>query len=91
MSITLYIFPLTKEELEKPQLLGYKYIMENQGRLVQADTLGNEDFCLNNYDNGRNLIVYEDIVYEIFKDYSDISNSKRYFMLKPLLRGSDKA
>lgn len=90
MSITLYIFPLTKEEISKPHLTGFKLIMDNQNRLVQADDLGYNDFNLANYDKGRNLIVYENVVYEIFKDYSDITNRKRYFMLKPLLTGCEQ-
>ena len=90
MSIKLYIFPLTEKEIKQPQLLGYKFMMENKDRLVEADTLGYNDFNLNNYDMGRNLIVYENKVYEIFKDYSDITNNARYFLLKPILRGSDQ-
>ena len=90
MSITLYVFPLTIEELDQPNKIGFKLIMDNPDRCVEASDLGYNDFCLNNYDMGRNLVVYENRVYEIFKDYSDITNHKRYFMLKPLLRGSDR-
>lgn len=90
MTVKLYIFPLTIEELAKPNILGLKLIMENQDRLVEAPDLGYNDFNLNNYDFGRNLIVYENVVYEIFKDYSDLTNKKRYFMLKPLTRGCDQ-
>lgn len=90
MSVTLYIFPLTKDELNKPHMTGFKLIMDNPGRLVQADDLGYADFNLNNYDKGRNLVVYNDVVYEIYKDYSDITNHKRYFMLKPMLNGCDQ-
>ena len=89
MEIKLYIFPLTEEELKQPHLLGAKLIFKNQSRLVEAPDLGYSDFNLNNYDMGRNLIIYDNKVYEIFKDYSDITNRKRYFLLKPLLRGSD--
>lgn len=89
MDVKLYIFPLTEKEVTQPHITGYKLIKENPDRLIQADDLGYSDFNLNNYDAGRNLIVYQDKVYEIFKDYSDLTNRKRYFMLKPLLRGSD--
>lgn len=90
MSIELYIFPLTKEEILNPHITGLKLIMNNQNRLIKADSLGYADFNLNNYDKGRNLIVYENVVYEIFKDYSDITNNKRYYMLKPLLNGCEQ-
>ena len=89
MSIKLYIFPLTEKELQNPNILGIKLIMNNQNRLVEVPELGYADFNLNNYDMGRNLIVYENKAYEIFKDYSDLTNKKRYFMLRPLLRGAD--
>lgn len=89
MDIELYIFPLTEAEVLQPQITGYKLIKENQDRLIKADDLGYSDFNLNNYDAGRNLIIYNDRVYEIFKDYSDITNRKRYFMLKPLRRGCE--
>lgn len=90
MSVKIYIFPLTKEEANKPNITGYKLIMENQNRLVEADDLGPNDHNLANYDKGRNLIVYNNVVYEILKDYSDISNGKRYYMLKPLLNGCEQ-
>lgn len=90
MSVTLYVFPLTIAELDQPNKIGYRLIKEYPDRLVEANDLGYGDFNLANYDMGRNLIVYNDVVYEIFKDYSDITNHKRYFILKPLLRGSDR-
>ena len=90
MSVVLYIFPLTVEEINQPHLTGFKYIIKNKDRLVQADDLGYADFNLNNYDKGRNLVVYNDIVYEIYKDYSDLTNHKRYFMLKPILNGCEQ-
>ena len=90
MAISYYIFPLTIEESNKPHKTGYNLIKQNQSRLIEAPTMGNEDFCLTNYDKGRNLVIYEDVVYEIFKDYSDVSNNKRYFMLKPLLNGCEQ-
>lgn len=90
MTVKLYVFPLTEKEALTPNLAGFKLIMDNKNRLVQADDLGYNDFNLNNYDMGRNLIVYENKVYEIWKDYSDITNHNRYFMLRPLLRGSDQ-
>jgi hypothetical protein len=90
MSIKLYIFPLTKEENNQPNITGYPYIMKHQDRLIEAEELGYADFNLANYDKGRNLIVYNDVVYEIYKDYSDITNHKRYFLLKPILNGSEQ-
>jgi hypothetical protein len=90
MTVKLYIFPLTKEEASKPHITGLKLIRNNENRLVEVDEMGANDFNLNNYDKGRNLIVYNDVVYEIFKDYSDVSNHARYFMLKPLLTGCEQ-
>ena len=90
MTVKLYIFPLTEEETKTPNRIGIKLIMENQNRLISADDLGYADFNLNNYDMGRNLIIYENKAYEIWKDYSDLTNRKRYFVLRPLLRGSDR-
>ena len=89
MTIKLYIFPLTEEEAKSPNKTGIKLIMENQDRLVEAPELGYADFNLNNYDMGRNLVVYNNKAYEVWKDYSDITNKKRYFMLRPLVRGCD--
>ena len=90
MTVKLYIFPLTKDEATKPNITGLKLIMDNPNRLVEASELGANDFNLANYDKGRNLVVYNNVVYEILKDYSDISNAKRYFMLKPMLNGCEQ-
>lgn len=90
MSIKIYIFPLTTEESMKPHITGLKLIMNNQNRLIPADDLGYGDFNLANYDKGRNLVVYENVVYEVFKDYCDITNRKRYYMLKPILNGCEQ-
>lgn len=89
MSTKLYVFPLTEKEALQPNLIGFKLVMNNPNRCVEAPDLGYGDFNLANYDMGRNLVVYENKVYEIFKDYSDITNHKRYFILRPLVRGSD--
>ena len=90
MTIKIYIFPLTESEVLQPNLTGFKLMMDNKSRLVEVPDFGYADFNLNNYDMGRNLVVYENKVYEIFKDYSDITNRARYYMLRPLMRGSDK-
>lgn len=90
MTVKLYIFPLTRDEAMKPNITGLKLIMDNPKRLVEASELGANDFNLANYDKGRNLVVYNNVVYEILKDYSDITNSKRYFMLKPMLNGCEQ-
>ena len=50
MNVTLYIFPLTKEESQKPQITGFNLILKNQDRLVRADDFDNDNFALNNYD-----------------------------------------
>lgn len=90
MTTTWYIFPLTVEESYQPQKTGFDLIKKNPDRAIEMPTMGNDEFNLTNYDKGRNLVVYEDVVYEIFKDYSDVTNNKRYFMLKPLLNGCEQ-
>ena len=90
MSVKVYAFPLTKEESQQPQKTGFGLILNNKDRLVDASCINTDVFGLNNYDKGRNLVVYENTVYEIFKDYCDISNNTRYFMLKPLLTGCEQ-
>ena len=90
MSPIIYIFPLTVEESMQPHKMGFNLILKNISRCVEIPGLSTDGYGLNNYDKGRNLIVYNNVVYEIFKDYSDVSNNKRYFMLKPLVTGCEQ-
>lgn len=89
MELKLYVFPLTEKEALTPNITGFKLIMDNPDRVIEAPVMDTGISGLNNYDMGRNLVVYNNKVYEIFKDYTDVTNNKRYYMLRPLTRGAD--
>jgi len=81
-----YIFPLTISEASTPTQVGYSYIKENEGRLISFPDLGNE---VNTYDRGTTRIIYDDVVYQIKKDYVDLSGKRRIYLVYPVQEGPE--
>ena len=71
-----YFLPLKLSESKMPSNYGWKFVHENEGRLVESDVL----IEVNTYDRGTTRILYDNVVYLIKKDFVDISNSS---YLKP--------
>ena len=55
-------------------------------RLIEFPDL----YEINTYDRGTSMMVYEDEVYLIFKDYLDLSNNRRIYFGKPSHFGCDQ-
>lgn len=81
-----FIFPMKISEAHTPTKVGYSYIKENEGRLVSFADLGVE---VNTYDRGTTRLVYEDVVYQIKKDYVDLSGNRRIFLIYPSEEGPE--
>lgn len=81
-----YAFLLTEDEINNPIKCGYGYIKENEDRLIETDVL----IEVNTYDKGTSMLVYNDVVYTIFKDFTDLSNQRRIYLCKPNLNGAEK-
>ena len=81
-----YAFLLTEDEITNPIKCGYGYIRENEDRLIETDVL----IEVNTYDKGTSMLVYNDVVYTIFKDFTDLSNQRRIYLCKPNLNGAEK-
>lgn len=84
--MTYYLFPLTKEESQNAIMTGWRYVYNHQDRLVEVSDLGYE---VNTYDKGTTRIVYNDKVYVIYKDFTDIINHKRIWVAKECVEGAD--
>lgn len=81
-----YAFLLKRDEISDPIKCGYGYIMENEDRLIETDVL----IEVNTYDKGTTMVVYDNVVYSIFKDFVDLSNSRRIYLCKPNLNGAEQ-
>lgn len=76
-----YILPVKREDYEKnPLIAGYGYIREHPDELIEntSEAINNE---LNTYDKSTTYVVYNDDVYSLHKDYVDISNDKRIYVI----------
>ena len=80
-----FIFPLTFSEAHTPTKVGYSYIKKNEGRLVNFPDLVE----VNTYDRGTTRIIYEDVVYQIKKDYVDLSGKRRIYLVYPSEEGPE--
>lgn len=77
---------MLESEANNASNLGWGFIMKNESRLVEFEVLGTE---LNTYDKGTSSIVYNNTVYRIHKDYTDVSNSRRIWLGVPKLAGCE--
>ena len=80
-----FIFPLTISEAHTPTKVGYSCIKKNEGRLVNFPDLVE----VNTYDRGTTRIIYEDVVYQIKKDYVDLSGKRRIYLIYPSEEGPE--
>jgi hypothetical protein len=86
IAVKYYLFPMTEQEALKATNMGWRFIMNNESRLIEFEKLGEE---LNTYDKGTSSIVYNNKVYRIHKDYTDVSNSRRIWLGVPKHAGSE--
>lgn len=84
--MTYYFFPLTKEETQDPNKLGYGYALQNKDRWIESSFLSE----VNTYDRGTTHIVYDGQAYFIHKDYVDISNNSRVYVGRFSVLGADQ-
>ena len=75
--MTLYIFPITREEHEKG-LGGWDLIKKNPDRVIPFNFPNDYSTIITLYDS---FIVYEGKVYEAFKKYVDIAGDKLIYMI----------
>ena len=85
LKMQYFIFPLTISEAHTPTKVGYSYIKKNEGRLVNFPDLVE----VNTYDRGTTRIIYEDVVYQIKKDYVDLSGKRRIYLVYPSEEGPE--
>lgn len=78
-----YFLPLKLSESRTPSNYGWRFVHENEGRLVESDVL----IEVNTYDRGTTRILYDNVVYLIKKDFVDISNSRRIYVGIPANEG----
>lgn len=86
----LYIFPLTEKESFTPVKTGWLYATANKDRWVQFDDILKEHMVDPDYSENKFHIVYNNIPYDVYKDYLDVNNDERVFILKPSIISSDK-
>lgn len=85
--MTLYAFPVSRELAENnPIVLGYGYIKQHQENLIQSNSLAE----INTYDKGTSHVVINDEVYTVHKDYLDLTNDRRIYLVIKKDYGNDK-
>lgn len=85
--MTLYAFPVSREEVEKnPIVAGYGYIKQHPENLIETDNLSE----INTYDKATTHVIINDEVYTIHKDYLDITNGRRIYLVIKKDYGNDK-
>lgn len=72
-----YLFPLSKEEHITPANKGYRYALENKSKWVDLGEVKDE---VDTYDKGTTVLVYKNVVYNIFKDYVNIDEKYRVYI-----------
>lgn len=80
-----YFFPLKPSELKIPACHSYEFVHANEDRFVETDVL----IEVNTYDKGTSRLVYNDVVYQIKKDYVDLSGQRRIYIGCPSLEGPE--
>lgn len=80
-----YFFPLTITESESPLNRGWDFINSHSDRLIETDVL----IEVNTYDKGTSRLLYNNVVYTIKKDYTDLSNKRRIYMGVPSQEGPE--
>lgn len=72
-----YLMPLTNKEKNDLNCKGYKFAINNRDRWVAIDDVKDE---INTYDRGTTVLVHDDVVYDIFKDYINIDEQYRVYI-----------
>ena len=84
-----YLFLITKEEHEKGQN-GWKFVRENESRLIPYEPdVSDMDSFLTTMEREVFHIVKDDVVYAPFKNYLDLDNNRRIFVMVGRMRESD--
>lgn len=71
-----FFFPITREEAEKPNSCGYGFIQLHPERLIETNDL----IEINTYDKGTSMVVHDGVVYNVHKDYVDLTNHRRIYL-----------
>ena len=90
MALTYKVILLSKEESKDVDNLGYKFAKENETRWKDMGIEAPESE-ISTYDYGTTYLVYDDVVYTIFKDYIIPDKGVRLFILKNRALETDMA
>lgn len=86
--MTYYVFPVSREEVVKnPIVSGYGYIKQHPENLIESADLSEVSIT---YDKAVDHVVINDEVYTFHKDYLDLTNHRRIFLVIKKDYGNDK-
>lgn len=73
-----YLMPLTIEESkDSVKKQGYGYAVQHKDRWITIDNVKDE---INTYDRGTTVLVYNDRVYQIKIDFTNINDNYRVYI-----------
>ena len=76
---------LTAAESKNPECWGYRYVKKNESRYKDIDVSPH----LDTYDYGTTYVVVDDVVYTIARDFIDVTNNQRIYVLKDMRLSTD--
>lgn len=72
-----YFLPLTNAESKNVDPQGWAFAKANRARWVDMKLIGDE---IDTYDFGKTHPIVNDVVYEIVRDYVDITKGERIYV-----------
>lgn len=81
-----YALFLDVEESNDPRKAGIAYAIRNKERWVPVDNVKDE---FNTYDKGTTVFYYNEIAYNVHKDYVNVNEEYRVYICKNLNLSSD--
>ena len=77
-----YLFLISKEELKNGDC-GWKYIKEHEDRLIEYKPNVGSDFVgfLTTMERDVFHVVKDDVVYSTYKNYLDLTNNRRIYIM----------
>jgi hypothetical protein len=72
-----FLMPLTAEESKNPENKGFAYALSNKSRWVNINEVKDE---FNTYDKGTTVLIYANKVYNVFKDYVNVTEKYRIYI-----------
>ena len=76
---------LTAAESKNPECWGYRFVKANANRYKDANVSPE----LDTYDYGTTYVVVDGVVYSIARDFVDITNNQRIYVLKNMRLATD--